>query len=1173
MASLQPPPTIQRKLSSEHCTAPPLVHEFTESLHDWNPATATSRKHVFERADSLSGWLKRKKGFSCVSCHLWVAYLGDQAHSYAPCQPSFTRVTEYPPRDDPVTHHHWVAGTFDKSKSCSFCSKSLGSKKLSKSSRALRCAWCKRYLHEHCLKDKADSFGICDLGYYAPIVLGASDILVAPQGHNSGTELSKLGQSLTAEDLSVMETTGRGAQRLYSGTVQDTSQVARSNSLGALSVRTPIVSDWEADDGASTGLEEADDADQAAVGTQFGVDSLELDAVRRLSAAQRKTYAHNVKSARRRSLKAKKQHMSALRRVTADITTASRFLIRPTDDTKLPLVVLINPKSGGNQGAKLLQQFLWYLNPRQVFNIMEQDANGAPVGPKAALKIYHSTPNLRLLVCGGDGTVGWALETIDQMGLGSKNIPVGTIPLGTGNDLARSLKMGPGYEGESVKKLLARVLGCVVAKLDRWSLKFSVNPNPEVDLVALAAHYDVPIVNELPLAVFNNYFSFGADAWATLAFHLARERDPSKFQSRITNKAYYGFQGAKDIFVHKFKNLPDMTDIWCDDVHLTPIVKHKKLEVIVFLNISSYGAGTKPWGTKEAVDGFVAPSMEDGLLEVIGFTSAFALAKGVMRVGHGIRLMQCKSARIAMHAPIPVQVDGEPCMIAPGEIQLDLKNQASVLCRPKGRYLKGLQADIHAPAFPVGLHIGDDDEDDGFDAGSGRASPNIEHKRYASVGAVQERSRHATYARSKSVGKEPHFDSSSPAVASAVRRLAKFASQGDSRTVFTFDSQSSLTSEQSVSSLPDAPNPAVRAVPSAYQKGGEASGITSRFASSSTLALDDLPASPSAVPLSPSTDGTATASSRHSIGFQLPGPVFSDDAPAMQVSTQQEPQSPPSAQYPQKVKAKEGEQEAGTKPIVSTDTPQQRVESTPITFNLYLVPLEDGSRTGALRDMGFISIPRDMSFQSLRRFISRRFPSISFSGTSKWRFLKFNHITRVYATIPRKMQGDYRVKEFISQEHVKPGVFICNMDLPNDAEALFAAVKSGSLSTLDSTLSGTNVSPSAVDNTGTTALHMAVHYPSLTVLVDLLKNKKLDPNLPDLCGRTPLHYAALAGFVKGVQTLRAAGANDDIIDCTGCTPSQLARLADQESIACLIETGALASPTLSQTSTGIESVV
>lgn len=87
------------------------------------------------------------------------------------------------------------------------------------------------------------------------------------------------------------------------------------------------------------------------------------------------------------------------------------FAIKPIpSSTTRPLLVFINPKSGGNQGAKLIQKFQWLLNPRQVFDLNQG-------GPRPGLELYRKVQNLRILACGGDGTAGWILSVLDEIGM------------------------------------------------------------------------------------------------------------------------------------------------------------------------------------------------------------------------------------------------------------------------------------------------------------------------------------------------------------------------------------------------------------------------------------------------------------------------------------------------------------------------------------------------------------------------------------------------------------------------------------------------------------------------------------------------------------------------------------------------------------------------------------
>lgn len=256
------------------------------------------------------------------------------------------------------------------------------------------------------------------------------------------------------------------------------------------------------------------------------------------------------------------------------------FAIKPIPSlTTKPLLVFINPKSGGNQGAKLMQKFQWLLNPRQVFDLSQS-------GPKPALELYKKVNNMRILACGGDGTVGWLLSVLDELAFNPPP-PVAVLPLGTGNDLARSLGWGGGYTDEPISKILSNIRDGEVVQLDRWDLKVEKNLNAQKD-EGWKEKEDEGAKDDLPINVLNNYFSIGVDAHIALEFHEAREAHPERFNSRLRNKTFYCQAGGKDLLQRKWKDLCNYITLECDGQDLTPRLKELKVHSVLFLNISRF---------------------------------------------------------------------------------------------------------------------------------------------------------------------------------------------------------------------------------------------------------------------------------------------------------------------------------------------------------------------------------------------------------------------------------------------------------------------------------------------------------------------------------------------------------------------------------------------------------
>jgi len=111
------------------------------------------------------------------------------------------------------------------------------------------------------------------------------------------------------------------------------------------------------------------------------------------------------------------------------------------------------------------------------------DVDRPPKDQISRIKAAHPGRGLRFLVCGGDGTVTWILQEIEACraeGLfdsSEGDPPIGIVPAGTGNDLARSLGWGPRLKcvGDLVGYVQWTLEGCPV-KLDQWKVRRVYEP-------------------------------------------------------------------------------------------------------------------------------------------------------------------------------------------------------------------------------------------------------------------------------------------------------------------------------------------------------------------------------------------------------------------------------------------------------------------------------------------------------------------------------------------------------------------------------------------------------------------------------------------------------------------------------------------------------------------------
>ncbi|XP_024537974.1 diacylglycerol kinase 7 [Selaginella moellendorffii] len=368
-----------------------------------------------------------------------------------------------------------------------------------------------------------------------------------------------------------------------------------------------------------------------------------------------------------------------------------------------PLIVFVNSKSGGRLGPALAGHLRDLISPEQVFDLNETKPTDfvrhglgcldalAENGDQCA---RLTRERLRILVAGGDGTVGWVLGSLAELHLEHRGPcpPVGVIPLGTGNDLARSFGWGASFtsKGRAAVKdwLLKATDGSTPQPLDCW--KVSIRTSTEKPIKwphALKPQQHIPLSTEGEQdeysasfeGVFYNYFSLGMDAQVAYGFHELRNRMPWLARGPIANKMIYsGYSCWQGWFCTSLSTNPRARGV-STVLRLSVRKKHgddgweevdvpSSVRAVVILNLQSYAGGRNPWGHPKPENmqkkGFVEAKPNDGYLEIFGLRDGWHTSLVMVSLLKAVRLAQAQAIRLELHGEkrdrAYMQLDGEP---------------------------------------------------------------------------------------------------------------------------------------------------------------------------------------------------------------------------------------------------------------------------------------------------------------------------------------------------------------------------------------------------------------------------------------------------------------------------------------------------------------------------------
>jgi len=299
-------------------------------------------------------------------------------------------------------------------------------------------------------------------------------------------------------------------------------------------------------------------------------------------------------------------------------------------------IFLINNKSGSRKGNEM-QELIDNIGIK-TFNLYKLSQS-----KDLQEELSKLIDNITIIcICGGDGSISWACSIINKCCSIMPRICV--VPMGTGNDLSRTLGWGTkNLSYDKTIQLFEKINICIrlgrISKIDWWNIEY-LDCDPEE-------------VKHLPTKMLC-YMSFGYDAKITQHYQADRNRNPEKFNSQLYNKLMYIKHGFTEFFIPSL-TINDKIRLSCDGKEMYIPNNCRSLKL---LNINSAASGVFFWGDKIEKQ-YDEPTLNDNQMEIVssfGVQNLLCQNIGFVEV---TRINQSSETIIDIEKGVYIQIDGE----------------------------------------------------------------------------------------------------------------------------------------------------------------------------------------------------------------------------------------------------------------------------------------------------------------------------------------------------------------------------------------------------------------------------------------------------------------------------------------------------------------------------------